>query len=149
MKILTRKYTDLDRAIDEVQSLSETWPVARLNGSLDAEMIHCTSLVLHEWIANLHQHAEFRGDSPTVEVRLSVEEYNVHCSVVDNSEGFDLDAHIPSEDEEFETLPERGMGLRIIETCTDHLSYTQTDDGCHCFEFIIPADHDPWLNTLF
>ena len=149
MKALTRKYTDLDRAVDEVQSLSDTWPVARLNGSLDAEMIHCTSLVLHEWIANLHQHADFCGDAPTVEVRLAVQERRVHGSVVDNSEGFDLDAHSPSEDEDLDVLPERGMGLRIIKTCTDDLSYTQTGEGLYCFDFIIPADHDPWLNTLF
>lgn len=149
MKDITKKYTDLDRAIDEVQSLSEAWPTAQLNGSLDDETIHCTSLVLHEWIANLHQHAEFRDVSPMIEIRLSPQKHRVHCSVTDNSEGFDLDAHFPTEDDEFETLPERGMGLRIIKTCTDDLSYKKTDDGLYCFEFIIPADHDPWLNTLF
>lgn len=149
MKALTKKYTDLDRAIDEVQSLSETWPTARLNGDLDDETIHCTSIVLHEWIANLHQHAEFRDVSPVIAIQLSSQEHRVYCSVTDNSEGFDFDAHSPTEDDDLEALPERGMGLRIIKTCTDDLSYTQTDDGLYRFEFIIPADHDPWLNTLF
>ena len=149
MNVLTKKYTDLDRAIDEVQSLSKSWSAARLNGSLDDETIQCTSLVLHEWIANLHQHADFRDDPPMVEVRLSQQEHRVYCSVTDNSEGFELDAHFPTEDDHLEPLPERGMGLRIIKTCTDDLSYTQTNDGLYRFEFIIPADHDPWLNTLF
>ncbi len=148
MSALTKTYTDLDQAINEVQSLGNTWPTAQLNGTLDAETLHCTSLVLHEWIANLHQHAEFRA-TPKVEVELSSQEHRVYCSVVDNSEGFEIDAYFPNEDDDLEAFPERGMGLRIIKTCTDDISYTTTEDGLHCFEFIIPADHDPWLNTLF
>jgi serine/threonine-protein kinase RsbW len=46
-------------------------------------------------------------------------------------------------------LPERGMGLRIINACTDSVSYTPTDSGRYRFEFSIPADHDPWLSMLF
>ena len=149
MESFSKKYTDLDQAIDEVQSLADTWPTAQLNGTLDDETLHCTSLVLHEWIANLHQHADFCDGVPLVEVRLSSQEHRVHCSVLDNSEGFELDAHFPTADDDLEALPERGMGLRIIRTCTDDLSYKTTDNGLHCFEFIIPADHDPWLNTLF
>jgi serine/threonine-protein kinase RsbW len=48
-----------------------------------------------------------------------------------------------------DNLPERGMGLRIIDACTDTLSYAPTDGGRHRLEFSIPADHDPWLSKLF
>jgi serine/threonine-protein kinase RsbW len=148
MDAFTRAYTDLDRAIDEMQSLSDVWPATTRNGTLDADIVHCTSLVLHEWIANLHQHAEFHTD-PWVEVALSLKAHRVCCSVRDNSEGFALRDHFPGEDDEMEAFPERGMGLLIIETCTDDLSYTTTDDGLQHFDFTIPADHDPWMNTLF
>ena len=149
MKAFTKTYTDLDRAIDEVRSLSDEWPAAERNGRLDDETIHCACLVLHEWIANLYQHAHFGDASPTIEVRLSAQDRHVFCSVIDNSEGFELESHLPAEDDDFESLPERGMGLRMIESCTDDFSYTPREDGFHCFEFIISADHDPWLNTLF
>jgi anti-sigma regulatory factor (Ser/Thr protein kinase) len=149
MKAFTKKYTDLDRAIDEVRSLSDEWQAAQHNGSLDDETIHCACLVLHEWVANLHQHAQFGDASPTIEVQLSAQDRRVSCSVTDNSEGFELESHLPADDDDLESLPERGMGLRIIESCTNDFSYTPTEDGHHRFEFIIPDDHDPWLNTLF
>jgi anti-sigma regulatory factor (Ser/Thr protein kinase) len=149
MKPFTKTYTDLDRAIDEVRSLPEEWPAAHREGGPDNETLQCVCLVLHEWIANLHQHAQFPSAPPTVEIRLSCEDRHVFCSVVDNSEGFDVEEYLPDDDEDLETLPERGMGLRMIKTCTGSLSYTPTEDGLHSFEFNIPSDHDPWLNTLF
>ncbi len=149
MTAFTKKYTDLDCAIDEVQTLSDERPAAWCNGDVDDETFHCACLVLHEWIANLHQHAQFEDVPPTVEIQLSCQDRQVFCSVTDNSEGFELDPHLPDKDDDFGSLPERGMGLRIIESCTDDFSYTPTENGLHCFEFIIPSDHDPWLNTLF
>ena len=149
MKTFTETYTDLDRAIDEVRTLADEWTASRQSGVPDDKMIHYACLVLHEWIANLHQHAHFRDDPPTVKVRLSCEDCHIFCSVSDNSEGFEMDTHLPTEDEDLESLPERGMGLRIIKSCTDDFSYAPAEDGFYRFEFIIPSDHDPWLNTLF
>ncbi|WP_119842978.1 ATP-binding protein [Salinibacter ruber] len=149
MDPFTKTYTDLDRAIDDVRTLSDDWPVSQQDGAIDDETLHCTCLVLHEWIANLHQHARFRNGTPMVEIRLTCDAERVTCSVLDNSDGFDLTSYLPADDEDPEAFPERGMGLRIIKTCTDDLSYSPTEDGLHCFEFIIPSDHDPWLNTLF
>ncbi|MEF8815156.1 MAG: ATP-binding protein [Salinibacter sp.] len=149
MESLTKTYTDLDRAINEVRSLSEEWPASSEIVTLDDETLHCTCLVLHEWIANLHQHARFQKNTPMVKIQLTCEAGRVACFVLDNSDGFDLTSYLPADDEDLEPFPERGMGLRIIETCTDELSYAPTEDGLHCFEFIIPADHDPWMNTLF
>jgi serine/threonine-protein kinase RsbW len=149
MKTFTETYTDLDRAIDEVRTLADKWTASRQSGVPDDKMIHYACLVLHEWIANLHQHAHFRDDPPTVKVRLSYEDCHIFCSVSDNSEGFEMDTHLPTEDDDLESLPERGMGLRIIKSCTDDFSYAPAEDGLYRFEFIIPSDHDPWLNTLF
>lgn len=149
MSTLTLKYTDLDRAIEDVRSAPKEWSATQGSDGPDDETIHCACLVLHEWIANLHQHAQFQDTTPAVEIVFSFEDRKLSCSVTDNSEGFDIDAHLPDEAEEPDVLPERGMGLRIISTCTESLSYTPTEDGLHRFEFFIPSDHDPWLNTLF
>ncbi|WP_103028957.1 ATP-binding protein [Salinibacter altiplanensis] len=149
MNPFTKTYTDLDCAIDEVRSLSDDWPPPAQNGTVDDETLHCMCLVLHEWIANLHQHAHFQNNTPRVEIQLTCNAEQVDCSVLDNSNGFDLASYLPTDDEDPEAFPERGMGLRIIEACTDELSYSPTEDGLHRFKFIIPSDHDPWLNTLF
>ena len=150
MSIFTRKYTDLNRALDEVRSVLEKWSAAQKKGSAPkAETVRYTQLVLHEWIANLLQHADFRDRTPTVEIRLSCKNRHIICVVTDNSEGFDLGERLPDEEEIMDDLPERGMGLRIINACTDSLSYTSTEAGHYRFEFSIPADHDPWLSMLF
>ena len=150
MTVLAREYTDLDRALDEVRSVLEEWVHEQDEAVTPSdESVRYTQLVLHEWIANLLQHADFAGRSPTIQIRLSAENRHVTCVVIDNSEGFDLTERLPFEEEAMDELPERGMGLRIINACTNHLSYTSTESGRQRFEFSIPADHDPWLSMLF
>ena len=150
MSVLAKEYTDLDRALDEVRAVLEEWSTRQEEPSHpNAETIRYTQLVLHEWIANLLQHANFGDRTPSLHIRLSTKNRHVTCTVTDNSEGFDLTERLPSEEETMEDLPERGMGRRIINACTDGLSYTSTETGLHRFEFSIPADHDPWLSMLF
>jgi serine/threonine-protein kinase RsbW len=150
MSVLAKEYTDLDHALDEVRAILDEWRTEQAEDAIpDDETVRYTQLVLHEWIANLLQHADFHGRTPTVEIHLSTENRHVTCAVIDNSEGFNLSDRLPSKEETMDDLPERGMGLRIINACTDRLSYTSTESGRHRFEFFIPADHDPWLSMLF
>jgi len=150
MSVLAKEYSDLDRALDEVRAIIEGWS-SSLDGRAEptGETIQYTQLVLHEWIANLLQHADFADRSPSIRIRLSTEQAHVRGTVEDNSTGFDLVRRLPATEEPLDDLPERGMGLRIIDACTDQLSYHPTDEGLYRFEFSIPADHDPWLSTLF
>ncbi|HKL89274.1 MAG TPA: ATP-binding protein [Salinibacter sp.] len=150
MSVLAREYTDLDRALDEVRSVLEEWSASQAEMTApNDETVRYTQLVLHEWIANLLQHADFQNRSPAIKIRLHTEDRHIICTVIDNSEGFDLAERLPTKEEMMDDLPERGMGLRIINACTDSLSYTSTEAGRHRFEFTIPADHDPWLSMLF
>lgn len=149
MSAYEKAFTDLDRAIDGIRSIPDEWSPQPDDDEPDEETIRCTCLALHEWIANLHQYADFKDRTPSINIRLFCKDRSIVCSVVDNSEGFDLEAHLPSEDDNPEPLPERGMGLRIIDACAESLSYTATDAGRQRFEFLVSFDHDPWLNTLF
>lgn len=149
MSGLEKVYTDLDRALNDLRGLEKKWSEGRDNHVPDSQTAHSASLVLHEWIANLHQFADFADRTPEVKISLTWEDRDLYCSVTDNSEGFDLDSHLPDETEDLDPLPERGMGLRIIRSCTESLSYGPTGEGLQRFEFSIPEDHDPWLNTLF
>ena len=150
MSVLAKEYSDLDRALDEVRSVLEDWSDTLDDTSVPrSQTIRYAQLVLHEWIANLLQHADFQDRSPAIEIRLQTENRHIICAVTDNSEGFDFAERLPTKEEMMDDLPERGMGLRIINACTDSLSYTSTEAGRHRFEFTIPADHDPWLSMLF
>lgn len=150
MSAFSKEYTDLDHALDEVPPILKQWSEQQNEGSTpDRETVRYTQLVLHEWIANLLQHADFQGRTPTVRIQLDSKDRRVICFVTDNSAGFDLDKKLPSQDDTMEEFPERGMGLRIINACTDGLSYRSTESGRYRFEFSIPADHDPWVSMLF
>jgi serine/threonine-protein kinase RsbW len=115
----------------------------------DGHELRYAQLVLHEWLANLAQHATFGADSPWVRIRIRISSRHVYCAVEDNSEGFDLEEALHAQTDRAQLMPERGMGLRIIQACTDDFSYQAAEDHRHRFEFSIPADHDPWLSTLF
>jgi len=148
----TRDYTDLDRALDEIQPLLDDWTRHLASESTPVpatEHLRYVRLVLHEWIANLLQHAHFDGRGPTLLIRLSTENRHIYCAITDNSTGFDLEHHLPTQEDAVGSLPERGMGLRIINACTDSLSYTPTDAGRHRLAFSIPSDHDPWMSMQF
>lgn len=150
MGSVTKEYQDLNRALDDVRDLCREWAAMHEASSFERNIFRYVRLVLHEWLANLHQHGQFDGRMPVVRIRLTTEDRHVYCEVRDNSTGFDLASNLPTDSPTSpEALPERGMGLRIIDACTQQLSYDQTEDG-HCrFTFSIPADHDPWLRMRF
>lgn len=148
MHVFKEEYTDLDYALDEMRSVLSEWSTAR-EGGASPEAVRYAQLVLHEWIANLLQHADFSDRKPTIEVCITSEDRHISCVITDNSEGFNLNTHLPSEEDELDELPEGGMGLRIIHACTDSLSYSSTEADLQRFEFFIPADHEPWLSMLF
>ena len=112
-------------------------------------VLRYVQVVLHEWIANMLQHAEFGNVTPQIEITVRADQRYVSCSVIDNSHGFDLADALAKQRNEARALPERGMGLRIISACTEQCAYRSLPDGRYRFEFSIPVDHDPWLSTLF
>ena len=177
MNAITQQYNNLDRAINEVRLLLEerleqqegaaAWddgdestdgkPAGSSPNDAppdgepteEGQALRYAQLVLHEWLANLMQHADFSGRPPNVEVHIRADETHIFCAVSDNSDGFDLAAHLDAQRSAAQALPERGMGLRIINACTDDFVYRTTDDGHQRFEFSIPSDHDPWLSMLY
>lgn len=112
-------------------------------------IVRYLQVVLHEWLANLIQHARFEETNPHIEITIRMQRRYISCSVVDNSTGFNLSEQLEIQRNQAQALPERGMGLRIISACTGRCEYRSSDDGRHHFEFSIPVDHEPWLSTLF
>lgn len=149
MEETTRHFDDLDRAIEGTQSLFEEWVNAPSAGDLDEETLHHAKLVLHEWLANLAQHAEFAGRAPDVRVNVRLRQEELQCAVTDNSSGFELEAALNEQNTDCEPFPERMMGLRIIDACTEELSYVHVTETQHRLEFSISSTHSPWLNNLF
>ena len=119
------RFCDLDHVIDEVHALFDAWAAAGTFGPvLGPEGVEVLRLAVHEWVANLVQHAAFPGEAE-VRIEVRVEGDAVRCAVEDTSAGFDfarqlerqrslLDAPAPSE---------RGRGLLMLVTCAEDLEF--------------------------
>jgi serine/threonine-protein kinase RsbW len=145
-----RQYDDLDCAIDEMRDLLDGW--IDDYGTADPrqqQSLRFAQLILHEWLANLSQHARFPERTPRVWIRLEPHDAAIRCWIEDNSTGFDLEKHLDGQQEAPRVFPERGMGLQIIDACAEEYAYEATEEGRYRFMFSISPDHTPWLSTLF
>jgi len=150
MDTVTHRFRDLNMIVDRVHNLFEQWKDENVFSSpLDEDTLHMLRLAIHEWVANLVQHAEFRDQEPEISINLMPSGARVFCTIEDNSLGFDLDTSLRVREATLESFPERGMGLLMLEACTDHLSYTQTEEGKFRLKFSVSADQDPWLHIPF
>lgn len=128
---MRHSFSDLDTVTDEVHALFDVWTEeGRFQNALQEESVDVLRLAVHEWIANLVQHASF---SDGVGITLDIEPGGdgVRCSIEDTSAGFDfarqveeqqaiLDAPAPSE---------RGRGLLMLMMCTQDLAFTEAAGG--------------------
>lgn len=120
----------LDRFVDEVHAQFDAWAtddaIVHTIGPDGLEMLR---LAVHEWVANLVQHAQFCGPAELV-IALEVIEGGIRCRIEDSSQGFDfiqqvgaqksvLDAPAPSE---------RGRGLLMLVSCAEDLDFRQADE---------------------
>ena len=150
MDSLSHRFSDPDTLIDRVHSIFDDW---ERNGTLpswlDDDTMHRLKLAIHEWLANLVQHADFKDRRPDISITVQPANEGVECSIEDNSEGFDLNGQLTARPDVVHAFPERGMGLLMIKACTHRLSYEELDSKRHRLAFIVSSDHDPWLNIPF
>jgi serine/threonine-protein kinase RsbW len=149
MESVKQRFRDLSTVIDGVHAVFDQWPEEDMSPAIDAATVHRTRLAVHEWIANLVQHSNFSNRIPDITLDLWSEGEKLICVIEDNSDGFDLDAHLVTAQEELESLPERGMGLLMLQACATDLFYGQISDGKYRLKFSVRSDSEPWLNIPF
>lgn len=150
METVRHQFRDLDAIVDRVHALFDQWErTALFPPSIPEPIRYMVRLAVHEWIANLVQHADFQDREPMIHIDLYPEEDRILCFIEDNSEGFDLDMNLRIRESMLERFPERGMGLLMIASCTEELTYTRLENGHFRLAFTVSADQDPWLNIPF
>ena len=138
-------FRNLGTVTDDVHALFDGWDA---DGTMDASLDPTGALVLrlavHEWIANLVQHAYFRRE-PRIAMDIAFEPAGVAVAIEDSSEGFDfaqqlgtqralLDSPAPSE---------RGRGLLMLITCADDIGFRPASNGqSQRIAFAIRPPHD-------
>lgn len=98
----------------------------------------CVSrLLVHEWVANLIQHADFLKTEPEIAIRFERAGGATRYVIEDNSSGFDLERYLQFRENSAEALPARGMGLMMISSCSDHLTYHRVGPQHNRLEFVL------------
>lgn len=149
MESVKQRFTDLKSVIDGVHSLFDQFQTDQLHPALDETAVLQAKLAVHEWTANLVQHADFEGRIPQVIVDVWTDADRIQCVIEDNSTGFDLEGQLVQKRNEMPSVPERGMGLLMLQACTSELSYLKTEDGLHRLQFVVNSGQDPCLNIPF
>lgn len=152
MTRLRHEFSSLSASIDELHEVLDDWSSHNgLQQALEPGAIERMRLAVHEWVANLVQHADFSDGHPDVEFSVAIENGRVKVIVIDNSNGFDLDSQGELRKQALADtiLPERGMGIPIIMACTDDLRYRCRENGVNRMEFYVADDEDPCLNIPF
>jgi serine/threonine-protein kinase RsbW len=127
MLCVDRRFCDLNTIVDDIHDLFEWWGAdAIAAGALDEVRVEIMKLAIHEWVANLVQHASFAAAPPLIKLALAPDVGRIHCVIEDNSDGFDFLQQIARQQYHLERAPEppdRGRGLLMMIASTEHLSY--------------------------
>lgn len=155
MTALQYRFTNLGTLTDDVHALFDEWVAAAFEhdpASEDALTLLRLKLAVHEWMANLVQHARFGGCDVAISLAVTpLPSGDLECVIEDNSEGFDLDATLDLRRDALHALPERGMGLLMLQACSKSLSYAcSTRPPGHRLAFVVAdPDDDVFLDVLF
>lgn len=152
------QFRDLGTVVDDLHGLFERWEHSETSAlPLDDFSLQVMKLAVHEWVANLVQHADFGVQQPLIQVAIRPNGQRVHCVIEDNSQGFDFDLQLVEQRQVVDTAvpPDRGRGLLMMIACTEDLRYhqpvasTQAGGQRHRLEFSISAYRKPWLDIPF
>lgn len=120
-----QRFDNLATITDQLHALFDLWEIEETFSPLvSVDSLVWLRLAVHEWVANLVQHADFRDRPPCVAVRITADGKALRCVVKDNSDGFDLWESFPEDAAtRFEQMPDRGMGLVLLERIAETLDY--------------------------
>ncbi|MDA0378603.1 MAG: ATP-binding protein [Bacteroidetes bacterium] len=150
MEVTRQQFHKLDAVIDELHGLFELWEREdALLSHLDSDTIQLFRLAVHEWVANLVQHADFGDREPDIVMDVIPNGRRVRCIIEDNSEGFPFPEQIDVQRNALTPFPERGMGLLMLNAATEYFEYSQTREGRRRLEFTVSGEADSCLDIPF
>lgn len=126
------RFGGLDTVVDDVHALFDGWAETDAFADvLDDYGLHVVRLAVHEWIANLVQHADFGGRRPEIALTVEAEPGGLRCLIEDNSDGFDFHRQVERQGAVVGAPEpsERGRGLLMLIACTADLHYEPTASG--------------------
>lgn len=143
-------HDDVAILAERAHQLISGWDVRTASfraAAVHEDTLHYARMAIHEWVANLVQHANFDTRTPRIIISLWSDGRRLHGFIEDNSEGFAPEKHMHgSIEERVHTMPERGMGLLLVKASTEFMNYRRVTRGRYRFEFSVLArggQHEP------
>ena len=136
--LVMHTFHNMETVIDEVHHVFDF--LETCNDMLENpswEVVYTSKFVVHEWMANLVQHADFGEQLPLIEFSISRIGRTLKCTIEDNSKGFDLDGYFRTNRQLPDEYPDRGMGLLLAREAARELSYSTSPSGRNVFAFVI------------
>ncbi len=133
----------ISRIMDHVHSVFDAVKRPSNAAMLSADCWHISKLLVHEWVANLVQHAQFGNRKPEIVINFEPAGNSIRYVIEDNSMGFDLAAYLQSHNQVSEPLPERGMGLLILSSCSEEIVYRRVSNTKNRLEFVLSTEPGP------
>lgn len=138
----TCRFRDLGTVTEEIHALFARWASeGTFADTLDESGLYVAQLAVHEWMANLVQHATFGGQEAEIALTLRAEAGGLHVEIEDNSDGFDFEGQVERQ-ARLVAQPEpseRGRGLLMLLACAEALRYEPTGPGHHRLAFVVPS----------
>jgi len=141
-----------DQFVDAVHTQFDAWAeIDELNDAIGMDGLAVLRLAVHEWVANLVQHAEFCGDAELV-ISLEIVDGGIRCHMEDSSRGFDFVDQIGAQQSVMNAPApsERGRGLLMLVSCAEDLEFRQADgDQPQHIAFTVRAPTEDTFAGLF
>jgi serine/threonine-protein kinase RsbW len=131
------RYCNLSTVAGEVQAFFAD-RIASANGAAPDSLLHL-QLAVHEWVANLVQHADFSGRDVLITLSLERTEAGYRVAIADTSAGFDFEERLEQRRRELTRLPERGMGLLMVHAAATDIRY-ERDGTTNTLSFYVLDD---------
>jgi len=150
MEVIRQDFHGLNGIIEELHRLFDEWEHQHaLFSRLDADTAQFFRLVVHEWVANLVQHADFQDQDAQITLEVTPAGQRLRCVIEDNSEGFAFPEQIECQRRALSPFPERGMGLLLLNAATELLEYSTTHEGRCRLDFTVSSTADSCLDIPF
>lgn len=131
------RYRDLNTLTEDVQTFFAD-RIASANGEAPESLLRL-QLAVHEWVANLVQHADFSGRSVLVTLRFERFGAGYRVAIADTSAGFDFEGRLAKRRAQLGRLPERGMGLLMVHAAASDVRYDRSG-GVNTLSFHVLDD---------
>lgn len=148
----THRFTDLGSVVEDIHALFDAWADAgTFRPPLDGDGEIVLRLAVHEWVANLVQHAAFDSAEAEICLEISTRHDAVQVAIDDTSRGFDLLGQLEEQHIRLHgpAPSERGRGLLMLITCTDDLDYRPAASGRQRLSFAMRNPGEAIFAGLF